>query len=131
MAAPARITPESFLTLTTPADVVSDEYRTAVASNTARFARQKRPNLSDSERRKIIRSFSAWRAADGPSSRRPPSQEERRWLPTSPAVVPLRKPRDGPLDILGQGRKDPFANYAIPDVPGLVHEVLDHGMFGH
>ena len=131
MAPPPRITPESFITVAAPADVVSDEYRTAVASYVARFIRQKRPNLSDSERRKIIRSFLAWRAADGSTSRRSLSQAERRRLPTSPAVVPSRKPRHGPLDILGQGRKDPFANYAIPDIPGLVHEVFDHGMFGH
>jgi hypothetical protein len=126
----ARITPESFITFTSPEDMVSDEYRTAVASYASRFARQKRPKLSDSERQKIIRSFSAWRAADGPTSRRPLSQAERRRLPPSLAVVPSRKPRDGPLDILEQGRKDPFANYAIPNIPGLVHEVVDHGIFG-
>ena len=130
MAPLARITPESFIIFTSPADMVGDEYRTAIASYASRFARQKKSNLSDSERRKIIRSFLAWRATDGPTSRRPLSQAERRRLPPSLAVVPLRKPRDGPLDILGQGRKDPFANYAIPDIPGLVHEVVDHGMCG-
>lgn len=74
-----------------------------------------------------------WRgpAADGPALRSQLSRVERRPLPTSLTVVPLRKPQDQPFDILGQGRKDPFARYAISDIPTLVHEVIDYGMFGH
>src|SRR2546423_117668 len=64
MAPLARITPESFITFTSPADMVGDEYRTAMASYASRFARQKKSNLSDSERRKTNRSFFAWRAND-------------------------------------------------------------------
>ncbi|KIW87472.1 uncharacterized protein Z519_11795 [Cladophialophora bantiana CBS 173.52] len=128
MAAKPLITPESFITITRPADMVSDETRFAVASHTAKARRQRRRKVVDFEPGKTIHKFLAWKAADEPHLRHKLLQDRHGRESTSVAVIPSKHPHDYPMDILSRGRRDPFARYAVSDIPGLVDEVVDHAV---
>ncbi|OAP57230.1 hypothetical protein AYL99_07968 [Fonsecaea erecta] len=122
------ITPESFITITGPADMISDETRFAVASHTAKARRRKRRKLTDFEPGTTIRKFLVWKANKEPASRRKASDEPQSDEQTPLAVVPYKSPPEQPLGILSQARRDPFARYAVSDIPGLVDEVVDHAV---
>ncbi|KIY01082.1 uncharacterized protein Z520_02634 [Fonsecaea multimorphosa CBS 102226] len=127
MAAKPLITPESFITITGPADMVSDETRFAVASHTAKARRRKR-KVVHFEPGTTIHKFLAWKATKKSASRRKLSQEPGSAGLASLAVVPSQSPQEQPLGILSQSRRDPFARYAVSDIPGPVNEVVDHAI---
>ncbi|KAJ9616873.1 hypothetical protein H2200_000593 [Cladophialophora chaetospira] len=127
MAAEPRITPTSFITFTSPADMIADTNRNAVASHAAKIGRQRRHrNRVGLEPRRTSRSYLSWRAACPPDSRQdePTKDDETRPAP----LKEIPRSSQSPLDILGQGRNDPFANYAVSGFPSLVHEVVDHAV---
>ncbi|KIW34105.1 hypothetical protein, variant [Cladophialophora immunda] len=128
MAAKPFITAESFITITQPADMVSDETRFAVASHTAKARRRRRRKMADFEPGTTIHKFLAWKAHNEPASRRKLLDEPESRDQTSGAVVPYKSPQDQPLGILSQARRDPFARYAVSDIPGLVDEMVDHAV---
>ncbi|KIW82118.1 hypothetical protein Z517_05145 [Fonsecaea pedrosoi CBS 271.37] len=122
------ITPESFITITQPADMVSDETRFAVASHTAKARRRKRRKAVEFEPGRTIHKFLAWKAHSEPTSRRKLPKDAENREQSSVAVVPYKSPQDHPANILSQARGDPFARYAVSDIPGLVGEVVDHAV---
>jgi hypothetical protein len=141
-AAKPRITASSFINFSNIADMASDLNRNAVASHAAKIGRQRRRKKRlDDGPESVAHRFMAWRSLDWPASNSPQEggqhqqvsdeESEQGSAQTSTALArrlpPPPPPNQQPLNILGQGRRDPFASYAVPDVPMLVHEVVDHG----
>lgn len=129
----------NFVNFSSLDDMASARTRTAIASHAAKLRRQQRrkqPSLSAGE---IVHDFLVWRRDQAPDSEDQvdaPSQSEHQRLSLRPRTVPIRlNPRpvrrahSQPYNILGQGRKDPFATFAVLDPPEIVHEVVDHGMY--
>lgn len=127
----------TFLTFTTLSDMNSDEARTTVASHAARIGRQRRRMRVVADPQNISHSFHLWRAFGyAATSRRKPRNDQR----SEPEREPEREPEwpaaqappfyGNPLSLVGQGRKDPFAKFAVPHISDLGQEVLDHGTSG-
>lgn len=110
---------QNFVNISSLEDMASDRTRTAIASHAAKLRRQKRRRRGSPRAVEDAHSFVPWHAA---------RESE---LPIQPEdalqVAPLRQEHSPLLDILGQGRKDPFDTFTAIEIPEIVHELVDHG----
>jgi hypothetical protein len=111
--------PEIFINISNLEDMVSERTRYAIASHAAKLRRQRRGGRNTSSAGQSNHTFVQWR--HGQDS----VLTNRRHQPVS--IAPKRRTTPQPFDVLGQGRKDPFAAFAVFDIPDLVHEIIDHG----
>lgn len=63
------VTSESFLTFTTPEEMVSARTRSTVLKHTARFRRSRRLKIAHFQPERIVGSFHRWRASEAPALR--------------------------------------------------------------
>ncbi|KIW56605.1 hypothetical protein PV05_05253 [Exophiala xenobiotica] len=112
--------PEIFINISNLEDMVSERTRYAIASHAAKLRRQRRGGRNTSSAGQSNHTFVQWR--HGQDS----VLTNRRHQPVS--IAPKRRTTPQPFDVLGQGRKDPFAAFAVFDIPDLVHEIIDHAV---
>lgn len=111
---------QNFVNFTCLEDMVSNRARTAIASHAAKLRRQKRRRRDSPRAGEAAHCFVAWNPTIEP--------EVGTQKQSALSLSPLRRAYHPPIDVLGQGRKDPFGAFAVVDIPEIVHEVVDHGM---
>ncbi|KAK5048887.1 hypothetical protein LTR84_005307 [Exophiala bonariae] len=126
----------SFVNFSSMNDMASASTRTAIASHAARLRRQHRRKQASLSAGEVVHDFLVWKRdqaqdpedqIDG-ADQQPQEYQRQRTVAVRLNPVPLRRVQPRPYNILGQGRKDPFATFAVFDPPDIVHEVIDHAV---